>query len=269
MSDDPLEWFSPTTEPPAPTDGPERLMPWRRNPRGLGLPHGMTVGQSDDVQINTFRRPAIVSDESDEAAAESAAASDQLLRPAGSNESLRWRESVRFRDVVVADGSTSLEIARLDVVGGALVVVEQLATYLNATPLDEAGEPAGPAFVTGCCVDPRGPVHPTTSERLIVRWSFFGVDRSQGSFDGPSHFVDGVAIQLATSWNDLRFAWGSRYTEGLQLEVPPVVESVRLVATPDQGASSWSIAVGGRLVVWSIAGGPRGRALTAATSRTT
>jgi hypothetical protein len=263
--------FGPLGDAPATTDGPEGIAPWSHNHRvGPRLPHGWTVGQSWQVHTARHRIPAEVDDDADEAGTLVATPGDVDVRPSGSSEALAWREDVGFRELDdELDGSLAFEVARLDVPTWGVTNVERLATYLRATPLDDAGEPAGPTFVTACCVDPFGPVHPTTDTRLRVRWSLIGANSGDPSFDGPAHGVLGRTVQLATHWFDLRYAWGSRYTCGLQLLVPPDITSVRLVATPDAGGSNWSIAVGGRLVVWSIGGGPREAALTAATHRQT
>lgn len=225
------------------------------------------MGEGAAAHAARYRQPAEVLETNEAAQTFATHTSDVLLRPSGSSEAIHWTESARVRDVQASNGATSLEVARLDLPLGALVVVERLATYLRAQALDDAGEPVGEPFVTGCCADPFGPWHPTSGERLDVRWWLVGAPRQRAAMDGPAHAISGSPIQIEPSWNDLRYEWGSRYSVDLKLVVPKSIESIRLVAVPDSGASPWSIKVGGRLAAWSIAGGPKERALTEATRR--
>jgi hypothetical protein len=263
--------FGPLVDAPAPTEGPDRRIPFAHDHRvGPRLPHGHTVGEDLNVHASRYRLPPSVDDEAALEASFVAEKSDVESRPTGSSESLVWRETANDREATSLDGSTAIELVRVDVPEWATVCVERLATYIRATALDQSGQPTGATFVTGCCVDPFARLlHPTDQSPLVVRWSFLGVNSDDPSFDGPAHGVMGRDVQIEPHWSDLRFAWGSRYTTGLQLLVPAGITSVRLVASADSNGASWSLTLGGRVAAWWIGGGPRKRALAAATQRST
>jgi hypothetical protein len=249
------------------TTGPFRGLAWAHDHRvGPLLPAGLFIGTDPNVHTSRWGVPAVVNDDARRSAAAVVAGGDVLMRPADSSEAIAWREVSDARSATVLDGTRGLEVARIDVPEQALVVVEGLATYLRATPV---GVEDPTTFVTDCCSDPFGaPTHPTGGEQLRVRWALLGVASSEPSLDGAAHGVTGIPIQIQPYWSDLRFAWGSRYTTGLQLLVPPACTSIRLVAIPDAQGAAWTVSVGGRLRVWWIPAGPHGRALEAATSRT-
>lgn len=243
------------------------------------LPSGATVGQSPHVHTARHRWPAQVQAHAGPAASFGAAPGDELTRPAEAAEALQYFDAVSRRPCIdtgtirdPAIGETR-QVARVDLPGWRLAVVERVATYLRAQALDTAGDPiAGSLFVTSANggYDPFPDLdHPITGEPLDLRWALVGVRRDRPSFDGlPAANIAGEAIQIQPYWTDLRWGWGQPYTLGLQLEVPSGVESIRLVATVATSSSSrWRVCVGGRLGGFWISGGPRGSALRAATSR--
>jgi hypothetical protein len=251
---------------PPTTTGPFRGLPWAHDHRrGPLLPIGLHLGTDPNVHTSRWGVPAVVNPDVRAQAVAAVERGDVFVRPADSSEALGWRESSAFKPATSINGTVAFEVARIDVPELALVVVERLATYLRATP---GGVEDPTTFVTTCCEDPFGaPTHPTTGQQLLVRWALLAVSSSDPSFDGAAHGVMGTPIQIDPYWNDLRFGWGSRYTTGLQLLVPPGCSSVRLVAIPDGQGAAWTVVVGGRLGVWWIPAGPRQRALAAATSR--
>lgn len=274
------EVFDELPDAPATTLGPFRS-PARAHDHRLSprLPTGYTVGQAPHVHAARHRGEAAAPILSGEAASFGADPGDEVSRPADAAEALQWFEPVRVREAFELPGGrvspelgTSLEVARVDLPSWRLAVVERIATYLRLQALDAAGEPTGSPFITtgDGAYDPFPAfIHPVTLEPLDLRWSLLGVARARASFDGaPIAGLAGQPIQLEQTWADLRFGWGQRYTQGLQLEVPSGVTSVRLVATAaSDPVSRWSVVVGGRLGGWLLAGGPRGAALRAATSR--
>lgn len=263
--------------PPGPYVVLPRAADFRLGPR---LPSSSTVGSSPRVHTARHRAPAGVTLLSSAAASWAAERGDELTRPAESAEALQWFEPVGRRPCLdtatIRGGSidlgTSLEIARADLPGWRLAVVERVATYVRVQALTTGGQPSGSPFVTlgDGGYDPFVELlHPVTSEPLGLTWSLVGVARTRPSFDGaPLVGVGGEPVQIQPQWNDLRWGWGQRYTVGLQLEIPTGVTSVRLVATIATSSSSrWRVCVGGRLGGWWIGGGPRGAALAAAISR--
>jgi hypothetical protein len=225
--------------------------------------------------------PAYVVPDSGDAASWAAAAGD-VERPADSSEALAWREPAQA--VTPAELFTELttagvvrQLVRVDLPLRRLAVVERVATYLRAVPTDREGVALGPVFTTTGAgdYDPfQVLIHPTDQSMLVVRWSLLGLNTNDPEYSGvPGYMLPHEPIQIAAHWSDLRWGWGQRYTTGLQLEVPAGKTSVRLFATIATSSTgrlpgAWRVSVGGRLAVWTISGGPRRAALTAAVKRT-
>ncbi len=159
--------------------------------------------------------------------------------PATDPERVRWYDKVR--DLVVTlvpaagPGETQIfELVRVPIQRWAVDVMERLATFVTQqsvqqgvfgetvilggnlsndadTPTNNRTNPCPFPFVQGVGLRPV-----TLRFRLIVT----GLSREAGAFD-PT-FVAGaprfpVGDPLLPEWSDMRYTWGSRYTENLKL----------------------------------------------------
>ncbi len=264
------------------TSGPWRARAFAHDPRVASRSaHALTCGSEPAIHSARHRTPAIVADWAEVAAQYVTTPGDLYTRPADSSEALAWRELARVAelpDVLPRTGDGfAVQLLELEVPQWAGVVVERVATYLDVQALDDEGEPIGDRVRTAefCCSDPFPEfVHPTTGTELRFRWALLAVKAGDPPlvFGSPaSHVPTSSATQILQTWDDLRFAWGSRYSTDLRLVVPAGASSIRLYAIAEEtgplGASPWRVRVGGRLGVWWIGGGPRGRALAAVSER--
>lgn len=199
--------------------------------------------------------------------------------PVADSERVRWFEASRC-DLAPPLVATfrAFEILRVRVQAIATGVLERVVTYLRAVPLT-AGVPVGPEFRTVTDTDPCALplVHPAGAGLdLDVRWWLVADQLAPNASTPPAMLVGALesAIPiglmlpgLPPTWNDLRYSWGSRYTETRHVLVQgPVL--LRLFASVAGPPGRWDVRVGGMLAGYVQATGRKGAALRAALERT-
>ncbi len=184
--------------------------------------------------------------------------------PGESGERLRWADIARAIPITVTAEPLAWEIMRFDVPTGALAVLERLACYLRVTA------DGVPPFVTAGPVDPFVALVDGVGEPLRFAWHLritTGVTADPGFLTGApvSSIVGDVVDGFPSRWTDLRFAWGSAYTEHRQavIQGPARVRFWFEV----QSSGAFTVTAGGLLGYYVQNAGQSGAALRTATSR--
>lgn len=180
-----------------------------------------------------------------------------LPRPAIDPDRVRWFEPVSLprAPLPFVTSGTAFELLRTNQLAPGAAMLRKVATWLHVAFLAE-GQPVGTPFVTGQDTDPGtfAVDHPTLAGSLQFAWVLVG-DPSDGPeplFIGNpgaiprAHALDG----LPWSWTDLRYSWGSRYTETHTIIVPPETRLrlyVVLVTTGATTPADYSVRAGGLL----------------------
>lgn len=200
--------------------------------------------------------------------------------PASDAERVEWFEPFRCIEVAPIVQPQAWEIVRAVVQPIGTGVLEQIATYLRAQPLDPQGQPVGEPFRTVTDTDPCALplVHPEGAGDLIVRWRLVAAGYSpERETPAPAMLVaaNPAAIPMfseeifgiPTEWGDLRYSWGSRYTQGLRHVVLAGPVLLRLFAVLSGPANRWDVRIGGWLAGYWQSAGHRGAAVRAAVTR--
>lgn len=237
-----------------------------------------------DYSPNVFKTPEQVN----------ALTCGQVLNfPAAHPERIEYFDLVH-RVNVAATGATGdgfslfFELVRVPVIRWGIAVIERLATFVRAQALNDQGAPAGPPVILGgnlgntvssvLAAPPTNMTDPCPfpfasafidgrALSLTFRAIFQGNSRLDGSYD-PAFMVAGpnfpTGFPVLPEWSDMRYAWGSRYTENLKLitgEHGWVRVLVRIdVAGGGAVGSGWDLEFCSRLAGYRQNAGPAGAA---------
>lgn len=208
-------------------------------------------------------------------------ASERAL-PATDAERVEWFEPFRCFAIDVEGSPLAWEIVRAPLESIGTGILESIATYLRAQPLDAQGEPTGAAFRTVTDTDPCAfPIaHPDPNvQPLRVTWRLVadGLPENTDGTRRPGMLVGAppAAIPsmgepiygLPSAWSDLRFSWGSRYTQNLRHVVFAGPVMLRLFAVVSAAPGRWDVHLGGLLGGYWQSAGHRGAALRSAIRR--
>lgn len=206
--------------------------------------------------------------------------------PGADAERIEWFEPIRFVPIgrLVATTERAWEIARVQIQPIGTGVLERIACYLKAQPLDGEGQPVGAAFTTSILSDPLAtPVpHPLPGVgALTVAWHLVAAGYSPQRGTPPGEpMLAGVRTELIPlmaeplfglplRWSDLRYAWGTTYTGTAERRVvvmgPVQIRFFAILSTPNPAA--WRVIVGGSLAGFWQSAGPMAHARNSATYR--
>lgn len=217
--------------------------------------------------------------------AEALARANERDAPGADAERIEWFEPVRFVPVrLVGTSESAWEIARVQIQPIGTGVLERIATYIKATPLDAEGQPVGPTFTTNILSDPLDTplIHPTPGVGVLnVAWHLvaagYSPQRGAGAVEPMLVGVRPEAIPLMAEplfglplrWSDLRYAWGTTYTGTAERRVV-VMGPVRLrffAILQTANPARWRVIVGGTLAGFWQSAGPMAHARNSATYR--
>lgn len=248
---------------------------------GMGRNRGRLFARSWGVQLRWPRAKL----------ADAMAIAHRETYPYDQNEHVTWVEPINVVEQITPASTVGLattplawELVRTDVSVFGTFILEKIATYLAAQALDSAGAPVGAPFVTGITTDPFlvNPIpHPEVGVGgLQFAWGLIQDQQPlmhAGDTLPPAFAVGAVPNSIPVGypipgipplWADLRYAWGTTYTEEHHIVLGGGNSLLRLFAflsssSPDR----WAVKPGGLLAGYWQAAGRLGAALNAASRR--
>jgi hypothetical protein len=214
--------------------------------------------------------------------------------PDSDNEVVQWQDSLHRVAVQLDPQPSALawEIARMVCVLKGAGIIERINTWARITAIDpgtgadiwttELRAPSdsfvnfGGAGQQSSAPFPFPLEHPVTPGNfLTIRWSLrvqpvSSIDYQAIPFLAAAS-AEGIPLgdryrHLPGDWDDMRYVWGSRFSEGHQF-VFGGFSLVRLFATVNADSEHWRIQVAGRLVGFTQNSGHKGAVLANVTRR--
>lgn len=213
----------------------------------------------------------------------------RLTHPYSHNERVQWLDKVREVTVglprVPDTRAKAWELVRLPMLRWGVGVLERVAVNIIAQAIDGEGLPVGEPIPVGSLLGPSGlaivgvdpcpfPIpHPVAGGApLSIRFHLLNYRHSRRVRDEPpllanaSPFAIPVGDNIVTAWRDMRYRWGSRYSEGNQW-VRGGHSLIRFFMVVETGMSAWTLRVCARLSGYVQQAGRDGAALRSALVR--